>query len=120
MKRGRSTGEPTKREAERIVACKEGPCCACHVWEQKTGRSIHGGNDFHHMKSGNLRRGHRFGIGLCAWHHRMVPLDGYRTTEMSAYYGPSLMEGGKAFRQAYGTDEELLALQDQLIGWTDE
>lgn len=37
MKRGLSTGKPTKREAERIVACKEGPCIACMVLSQRDG-----------------------------------------------------------------------------------
>ena len=32
MKRGRSTGKPTREEEARIVACKSGPCVACEIW----------------------------------------------------------------------------------------
>jgi hypothetical protein len=31
-------------------------------------------------------------------------------------FGPSLMDGSKLFREAYGTDSELLALQKRLLG----
>jgi hypothetical protein len=120
MKKGLSTGKPTKREAERIVACKEGRCMACIIQQEKTGNYCdNDGCDYHHMLMGGRRRGHRFGIALCAHHHRKVPLDGYRTTEMVCYFGPSLMDGSKAFHQAYGSDDDLLKLQDELIGWQD-
>lgn len=120
MKRGRSTGRPTKEEAAWIVACKEGPCMACESWHAQ-GNAPNGwsplyGCDFHHLKSGNIRRGHLFGIGLCAWHHRGVPDFGFTPTEMRKLAGPSLMDGGKTFAAAYGTDDELLAIQKRLLG----
>lgn len=116
MKRGRSTGTPTKEEVARIVACKEGRCVACWIQEQRGLNACDGGGcDYHHMKSGNIRRGHMYGIGLCVWHHRGHPSEGYRDTEMRAYFGVSLMDGSRAFHQAYGTDDELLGIQDYLI-----
>lgn len=39
--------------------------------------------------------------------------------EMRAWYGPSLMDGSRLFRDTYGTDDELIARQDKLIGWVD-
>ena len=120
MRKGRSTGKPTKAEDARIVACKEGRCIACIIQQEKTGNYCdNDGCDYHHLKSGNIRRGHRFGIGLCGHHHRKIPIAGYRTTEMVCYFGPSLMDGSRAFREAYGSDDELLAMQDKLIGWKD-
>lgn len=111
MRKGRSTGKPTKEEAEWIVAVKEGPCLACL---RKLGIRVLG-CDAHHLLSGGRRRGHMDTIGLCAWHHR-----GYSGDEPVAYvrdyYGPSLMDGSKLFRDAYGTDDELLALQKRLLG----
>jgi len=68
------------------------------------------------MKSGNLRRGHAFGIGLCPYHHRGVPDYGLRSADMRKLAGPSLMDGGKTFAAAYGTDDELLALQKRILG----
>lgn len=103
-------------ESDWIVACKEGPCVPCQVWFWKFGNRCDGaGNDFHHMKSGNLRRGHLFGIGACIWHHRGIPLDGCGPQFMREIYGPSLMDGGKRFAESYGTDDELLALQKRLL-----
>lgn len=29
------------------------------------------------------------------------------------------MDGSRKFHEAYGSDDELLAIQDRLIGWTD-
>lgn len=119
MKRGHSTGKPTKAEAARIVAVKEGPCLAClQLVEQ--GRlqdfKAHVGCDYHHLLSGGRRRGHFFGIGLCAYHHRGVPDWGCSPAEMRETYGPSLMDGSRLFHEAYGDDESLLARQDALLG----
>jgi hypothetical protein len=115
VKRGLSTGKPTKSEADRIVAAKEGPCVACF----RLLVPAQYGNDYHHLKSGNIRRGHRYGIALCGWHHR--GLTGENSHEyMRHALGPSLMDGSRLFHETYGSDDELLALQDELIGWTDE
>lgn len=122
MKRGRSTGKPTKREAERIVACKEGYCVACYIVAERNDYMVSwaGGCDYHHLKSGNVRRGHRFGIGLCPYHHRRIPFDGYTIEQTREFVGPSLMDGSRLFHETYGSDDELLALQDEIIGWKDE
>jgi len=118
MRRGRSTGAPTKAEADRIVAIKElGLCMACESLRLAglAGSDVEG-VDFHHFKSGNIRRGHMFGVGLCPWHHRRYPLDGVTCKEMVVLFGPSLLDGGKAFAEVFGNDEELLKRQNQLLG----
>lgn len=123
MKRGLSTGKPTKREADRIVACKEGPCVACMLRHDRWGMSawrIHIGGDYHHLKSGNIRRGHRYGVCLCKWHHVGHPIAGMTPQETRHKYGPSLMDGSRLFHAEYGSDDELLEFQDELIGWDDE
>lgn len=89
---------------------------ACHVWFSGSGRRCdHDGCDYHHTKSGNIRRGHDKGFALCIWHHRGMHPEHYRAKEMRAHYGPSLMDGGKAFREAYGDDDSLIELQTKLI-----
>lgn len=120
MRRGRSTGKPTKREEARIVACKEGVCIACHVWTitHPWHRPVYG-CDYHHLKSGNIRRGHRYGIGLCEWHHRGIPFAGMLPGHVGIVYGPSLMDGSRKFHNTYGSDDMLLEIQDRLIGWVD-
>jgi hypothetical protein len=116
VKRGRSTGAPTKEEAARIVACKEGRCVACWIREREGKLACDGeGCDFHHMKSGNVRRGHMFGIGLCTYHHRGYPVDWFTVTESREAYGPSLMHGSRLFHDTYGSDDELLAIQNRIL-----
>lgn len=114
MKRGRSTCNPTKEESARIVAAKEGPCMACLSRAMRGDMEwsfiVHG-CDYHHTKSGNIRRGHMAGFALCTWHHRGHPAMFWSHDRTRQVYGPSLMDGSKLFRDAYGTDDELIVLQ---------
>jgi hypothetical protein len=115
-----STGKPTKREAEYIERCKTGPCVACSVWDERSDGIPYGGPcDFHHMKSGNIRRGHMFGVGLCIWHHRGVVDESLNVKNVREMCGPSLMDGSRKFHLTYGSDDDLIALQRELIGWED-
>jgi hypothetical protein len=111
-----STGKPTKEEAARIVAAKEGPCMACEVWFGLHGaRCDYEGCDYNHCKSGNIRRGHLFGYALCAHHHRAVPIDGVKPSVMRVMYGPSMMDGSRLFHETYGDDFTLIAMQTATI-----
>lgn len=116
MRKSRSTSTPTKAEAACIVAAKEGPCMACEVLRDG---GIDGcdneGCDYQHMKSGNIRMGHMYGYALCAWHHRRVPFDGFTPSYMVKMYGPSLLDGGKTFAKAYGSEQELWERQNQIL-----
>ena len=105
-----STSSPTKAEAARMDAIKAGVCIAC---DQRG--IVSRFPDVHHLLSGNRRRGHTATIGLCPWHHRgYVSQPGWHA-RMRADFGPSLAEGSKPFHAAFGSDDELLALQDQMI-----
>lgn len=111
MKRGHSTGKPTKAEAARMDAIKAGPCVACHQ------RGVDSWcPEVHHLLSGGRRIGHMATIGLCSWSHRGVVFEFHSHAEMRETYGPSLAEGSKPFRAAFGTDAELLAIQNALLG----
>jgi hypothetical protein len=112
---------PTARERDRIVACKEGPCVACLVLLDAGRISyVNDGGDYHHLLSGGIRKGHRWGVCLCPYHHRRVPDWGMTVPEMREVFGPSLLDGSKPFHAAFGSDDELLARQDALINWKDE
>ena len=116
LKSGRSTGTPTKAEAARIVESKLGPCMACEIWHRLFDRRCDAeGCDYNHCKSGNIRRGHLAGYALCAYHHRAVPLDGHTSATMRLNFGPSLMDGSRLFRDTYGSDQELIDLQTDII-----
>lgn len=118
LRSGRSTGTPTKAEAAWIVACKAGPCLACHLRGiPSKGMGI---VEAHHLLSGGRRIGHLATVGLCLWHHRAEPFCGHSSAECRSHYGPSLAEGSKTFHAAFGTDDELLQLQNHLIGGSDD
>lgn len=80
-----------------------------------------GGCDAHHTLSGGRRRGHGATLGACPWHHRGLPPTGYSNPDATALvFGPSLHHHRKAFLATYGTDDQLLALQAQLMESPDE
>ncbi|WDS36223.1 Ref family recombination enhancement nuclease [Pseudoxanthomonas sp.] len=114
---------PTLAEGRRIAECKEGVCIPCLIWKE-SGKAPANfwpqiGGDYHHTKSGNIRRGHRFGFCNCGWHHRGLLDFACTHDEMRQHYGPSLMDGSRLFHETYGSDDELIARQDSLIGWRD-
>lgn len=104
------TGLPaaTKAEALRMRLIVEGGCICC--WEFA---EVATPCEVHHLtvggKHGQLRRGHRFTVGICPWHHRgeaQMP-----ATVMAGLVGPSYARQPLAFRQLFGDDEQLLRLQ---------
>lgn len=108
-----STGAPTKAEQKRFDRMKDmGQCVACYQ------RGIHGRGyiQIHHLLSGNRRIGHMATVSLCVWHHQGTLMDGQTSARMTATLGPSLANGSKPFHAEFGTDAELLALQNALLG----
>ena len=110
--------KPTASEFEHMARCKVGPCIPCISW-MRQGRmdesDIFVGGDYDHKKSGNIRRGHKIGFCSCAWHHRGHPVPGMDHRQTRIKYGPSLTDGSRMFRLAYGTDDELIELQRRIL-----
>ena len=107
-----STGNRNKAEQARFDKMKEmGQCVACYQ------RGIHGRGhiEIHHLLSGNKRIGHMATVSLCVWHHRGIADEGTAFMTKCAL-GPSLAHGSKPFRAEFGTDAELLVLQNALLG----
>jgi hypothetical protein len=107
----------TTAEADRMRRIKLlGVCMACRQKGFETDMV-----EIHHLnldgKAGQKRRGHRFTIGLCSWHHRGVYESGHGLDKdlMTQLIGPPLTDSRK-FRFWFGTDDELLATQDRLLG----
>jgi hypothetical protein len=117
LRSGRSTGKPTKAQAERIDRLKRGECVSCWLNRQSGRPTAHfGGCDAHHVLSGGIRRGHHATLACCPWHHRGVkPYDQMTDAQATDLFGPSLAHGSKPFHALYGSDDELLALQEQLL-----
>lgn len=108
-----STGTPTKAEQARFDRMKDmGQCVACYQ------RGIFGWahTENHHLLSGNRRIGHMATVSLCLWHHKGVIHEGMTRAEAEEVFGPSLANGSKPFRAEFGSDKELLALQNALLG----
>lgn len=118
LRQTRSTGKPTNAQAWRLVTIKKLGCICCmlnmQMWMPVPSR---GACEAHHLLSGGLRRGHDFTIGLCAWHHRAVPImqPPIGVTMGVHIYGPTVATGSKPFHAMYGTDDELLAFQNALL-----
>lgn len=102
----------------RVFDAKELACVACSVWAgagQMPDGHIETACEYNHAKSGNIRIGHEAGFALCQWHHRGVPRQMWGAKRTRAHYGPSLMDGSDLFHRTYGSDEELIALQNAIL-----
>lgn len=103
---------PTKR-LRRFEQIREIGCLACRK------RQRYSVPDVHHLnlggKAGQKRRGDEFTIGLCPYHHRGNSLPGMDGAQSRNWLGPSLAKESRAFRQEFGSDDELLVEQNELI-----
>jgi hypothetical protein len=109
---------PRARE-HRFRRLKEMGCIAC--W--KDGR-LDVYPEIHHLnlggRAGQKRRGDEFTIPLCRWHHQGHDLPGLTIAERVELWGPSLKLHSRAFRDRYGSDDELLAKVNDIIRQRDE
>jgi hypothetical protein len=108
----------TKAEQARFDAIKHGGCVAC--MQRGIDMAGQGLIHVHHLLSGGRRIGHMATIGLCVWHHVAALFFGCAHAEMRETYGPSLAEGSKPFHAEFGTDKELLDMQNAILGVSDE
>jgi hypothetical protein len=111
----------TPRDREhRFRRLKELGCLAC--WYERVAVQWNP-TEIHHLneggKAGQARRGDEFTVPLCSWHHRGEPPEGFTASEMRLTHGPSLARHSKAFRERFGTDDELLALTNRRIARLD-
>ena len=112
-----STGNRNKAEQARFDAMKEqGVCIACLLRGTQPDYPQH--IEIHHLLSGNRRIGHMATVSLCSYHHRAVPPFGWGDKEAFEALGPSLAKGSKPFRTEFGTDAEMLELQNNILGNT--
>lgn len=69
----------------------------------------------HHTKDGDRRRGHFFTFGLTTWRHRGICNEGMGVAAMTATYGVSLFHDAREFHKQYGSDDENLAFEAELL-----
>lgn len=115
MKRGRSTGNPTKAQRARFDAIRE---IGCIVARRKGLGFV--ACEIHHLtvggRHGQKRLGHDATIGLNSWSHRGIPLPGWNAAHCERVFGPSYAREPRRFREEVGDDETLLAFQNDLLG----
>lgn len=114
MKRGRSTGNPTKAQRARFDALHEIGCIVAVMRGMKRVPC-----EIHHLtiggRHGQKRRGHEFTIGLNPWSHRGETFSGLNEAQCDTLFGPSYARQPRLFRQVIGQDDFLLGYQDELI-----
>ena len=98
-----------KADKSRMQAIKDSGCICCLLATGKTQAP-----DVHHLTSGGRREGHQATLGLCGYHHRGL-LDGQSKQFVSGLLGPSYAWGRKGFQQHFGTDEQLLKIQNMIL-----
>jgi len=101
----------TKEEIKRMDTISSLGCIACIL----DGALVVNPGEIHHLIDGGKRIGHHATVSLCSFHHRGIPPDGMSTNEATEMFGPSLALNGRAFRERYKKDAELLAFQNSLL-----
>lgn len=105
----------TKADQKRLDIIHRMPCLAC----AQEGCSQPSKTEAHHIVDKGYRKhsgGHQSTLPLCGWHHRGEPISGDSCSEMTAYYGPSMAKNKRSFVKRYGTERELLARTDEVMG----
>lgn len=119
----------SKLERAHMGRCKRGPCVPCLVGVSvglvdpadacRGGESDDGHDlpmmEFNHCKRGNMRRGHLEGFATCLWHHhgsQQLYRLGLGKEEARARWGPNLFDNAKEFHATFGSDDDLIAVQD--------
>jgi hypothetical protein len=100
----------------RSLKVKSLPCIACEIWGVAHQPFL---TEANHLnlggKAGQKRRGNSYSIPLCRWHHQGYTPRQFNSLAMAGLYGPSLARQSKAFRAAFGSDDELLALTNERL-----
>lgn len=125
----RSLNPPTAEQRRRWERMNVFGCIACRMQGKAITGQFCGPNQRHHLtvggKHGAPRLGHDFTVMLGAWHHmgtrqRDETGEPWSRLTMEVEFGPSYALTPKAFRREFGSDEELLRYQNELIAWTKE
>lgn len=97
----------------RFVRIYEIGCIACYRRGWFNECQVHHQNLDEH--AGQQRLGDEFTIGLCPWHHVGEPIGGLTAFECGRLLGPSMKHQPLKFRETFGSDQDLLRLQNERI-----
>lgn len=100
----------TKADEARRRAIHAGNCMAC---EQRGISMVDTGYvQWHHT---NGRNHHDQTCGLCQWHHMGRLPEGWSKQACRDHFGPSLFHEKKAFHAEFGSNEQLLEQQNEVL-----
>jgi hypothetical protein len=102
----------------RCIRIREIGCLACRRVGFYTVPEVHHLNLGAH--AGQVRRGDEFTIGLCPYHHQGRPHPAFLPDQVRDILGPSLAKAPNTFRQVFGSDDALLAWQNELLERTEK
>lgn len=113
------TDKITAAHRARFAAMQAIGCVICTVYFEAPGTP----GQVHHLLSGGKRIGHDATIYLHPWFHAGEPPTTRRggvvrqqtIAEATKLYGPSLAHDRPAFEARFGTEQELLEMQNDLI-----
>lgn len=106
-----STHAATLSECARFDKLLELGCIAC-ILDGRKDKTL---AEIHHFLSGNRRIGHHATVPLCTWHHTGTSTE-CNPKALLELLGPSFHKHTRAFRARYGSDSELLATVNEMIG----
>lgn len=117
---GPGTDPTTAADRRRFAAMEATGCVVCRVFFERPCTP----GDVHHVLRGGRRIGHQATICLHPWYHRGNPPEvryagrivQLTVAEAERRYGPSLARNRLAFEARFGTEEELLEMQDAVLG----
>lgn len=102
----------TKAQKARFEAIQERGCVPCYLEACLQQRQwVPEPCDIHHVNGQN----HDDTYGNCPWHHRGVRKNDLDMLEMQNNFGPSLARNPARYRARYGTDDDLLAIQANML-----
>lgn len=102
---------PIKADRERFRLLQVIGCIACTIDGRPKVPP-----DIHHLLSGGRRIGHQATIPLCPHHHRgLIPADCRTAREAEERHGPSLAVSPRAFKERYGSEEDLLETVNYML-----
>ena len=102
----------TKAEKSRILSFGSIGCIVSNLYFDAPGTPY----DVHHLTECGRRMGWLYTIPLAPWYHRGVPLQGMSQKWMTENYGPSLAKSKSEFVEAFGTELQLLAKVNKMLG----
>ncbi len=102
----------TRADNYRFHEIQDRGCVPCFLEARITGREwVPQPCDMHHV----IQDDHQMTYGNCPWHHRGVAHSWSNSWEMKLNFGPSMAIEPKKYRERYGSEAELLALQNKML-----